>query len=78
MFRVTVIQTFDGVQHPNESAALNHLHVLHADLLGRLSRECCACEAKYIRTGDWIDANLQRFADLQRIKDDMQLVSEEP
>lgn len=73
MKSITMFQTYDGAVHPSQKAAKHHLDVKHGDLLSRIAGKLAGID-KYVATGDWVDANLDQFLELDRIKKDMTLV----
>lgn len=72
MKRVSRIQTFDGLLHESPQAAQRHLDKLYGDLLLPLCHKLVhKTNGKYGKTADFLDANLETFAALLRIKQDM-------
>jgi hypothetical protein len=78
MKTITMYVTFDNARHATQKDALRHLEALHGNKLSSLAaRLLQEGNCKHISTGNFIDENLPLFAELQRIKDDMQLITDD-
>ena len=75
MKRVTVTETFDGLQHANETEAKRHLDWLYGDVLLQIVREVRS--RSYSDAAAWVDENTAALARLLEVKADMQLTSDE-
>ena len=71
---ISMYQTFDGKLHFLQSDAKKHLDSLYADKLLPLAGKLANID-KYTEMAGFIDGKLELFAELQRIKDDMILVT---
>jgi len=71
---VDMVKTFDGKIHPTTGQATKHLDMLYANIICPLSGKLAHIDSTKI--GEYIDANLDKFLELARIKDDMEMDSE--
>lgn len=75
MKKVTKFETFDGVLHDNEKKAAQYLGRVYVNVLDRLSaRMVDTTDGKYVKTQEFIDANLDTFVELKMIKDDLEII----
>lgn len=75
MKTIQLIQTFDGVTHSDYLKAKRYLERLYANEIARLSHRFIG--KKLTGIAEVIDSNLDVIVKLKKIKDDMNLVSEE-
>lgn len=75
MRRATCYITSDGESHRDLPAAKKHAEKRYGDLLLTLSR--ALVPLNYTATSEFIDANLEQFAQLQALKEDCQVDAEE-
>lgn len=76
MRRVMKVQTLDGALHDSERDAKRHAEAKYADKLCSLAHKLVAI-TKYSDMLDFIDANLGVFEELQRLKADTILETNE-
>lgn len=74
MKRVEVIETFDGLQHANETEAKRHLDRIYGDVMLRIVREIRS--RSYSDAAAGIDENTAALARLLEIKSDMSVIDE--
>jgi hypothetical protein len=72
MKQVTKFQTLDGELHETERLARKHIEKLYAEALTRLSHEAVR-KTKYVEMCEFIDAHLEEFYRLRKLKLDMVL-----
>jgi hypothetical protein len=76
--QISCIQTSDGALHTNIDAAIRHAEARYADALSKIAHELALNgNGKYKTTGDYIDANLGKFADLMALKADIVFCAED-
>lgn len=69
MKKLSVYQTSDGVTHKNEYAARHHAEVRYGKALTALALRLAVID-KYQATAEFIDQNLNEFANLIELKKD--------
>ena len=76
MKKLAVYQTSDGVTHKNEYAAMHHAEVRYGKALTALAHRLAVID-KYKATAEFIDQNLNQFAELIKLKNDSILEEDE-
>lgn len=74
MFKVILIQTYDGLRHESVEEALRHLRKTYTEKIcsiGRNIAELVEGQHRYIKITEFIDDNLELFNELLQIKADM-------
>jgi hypothetical protein len=74
MKRVTKIETRDGSLHDSTRDAKRHADKAYGDALLRIGR--ALAQQKYTFVTDYIDRNLDAFAELKALKEDAQLADD--
>lgn len=77
MKSVTMIETCDGLKHPNQERAERHLDALVGDLITRLAHKLVATDCKYVKITEVLDSTTEVMREIVRLKDDMKLVRED-
>jgi len=75
MKAVTRIQTSDGKIHESRKEALKYLEVRYANILCPIGAKLHTL--KYTEILEYLDTNLEKFAELLQLKSDMNFVSDE-
>lgn len=68
---VKKVQTRDGALHETTGDATRHADKVYGDALLRIARELA--QQKYSFVSEYIDRNLDAFAQLKALKEDLQL-----
>lgn len=76
MQKVTRYKTLDGVLHDTPRAAQAHADKVYGLLLCSLAHESLRIE-KYLAMQEFIEANLDRFLELNKLKQDRELQQDE-
>jgi hypothetical protein len=80
MFKIELIQTFDGKRHESKKDALRHLDKVYGDKICKIGRDISQLieyKDRYVKITEFIDENLNLFNELSRIKADMEIEEEE-
>lgn len=76
MERITKLKTADGALHDTETDARKHAEARYANALLSLAHRLVRIE-KYSAVTEFLDANLDAFADLTALKRDIQIEAPE-
>ena len=77
MRRITLVRTFDGINHSSEKDALKYLDNKQGDIILKVARQLVHL-TKYKQITEYIDKNMDSFAEILRIRRDMVMDDEDP
>jgi hypothetical protein len=78
MKKIVVYEIFNGDRFDTYNEARKRIEWHHANLLSSITNKILTQgDGKYVKTGDWIDKNLELFLDLYKIKQDLHLEGSE-
>ncbi len=72
MKQIQCFVTRDGVKHESFGQAKRHAEQAMGNLISTLSHEAVQID-KYVAMSNWIESNIDRFAELAWLKADMKL-----
>ncbi len=75
MRRVPAWITADGLIFTDQHSAKRHADERYGALVLKLAHEA-ACLCRYKAAGDWIEANLPRFLELEALRLDCEIINE--
>lgn len=70
---VAMVRTSDGVLHDDKPKADKHAEQRYGEALTRIAHELVHTDGKYSKVIEYIDANLEKFAELHALKRDIEL-----